>query len=135
MDAMWPPARMRAWQRHGSHYRENPGRADQLIRRRFEEIEVPHLIIAVTPDGQVALRTSVSPDVRFPTLSIRGAGASVGSDPTLCVPVVCNSELRHARESAKLYYRWHQSPPERQRPREPEMRSRSPLYGASHEIS
>ena len=39
--------------------------ADQLIRRRLEEsrLEIPHLVIAVTPDGQVVLRSNVSPDV------------------------------------------------------------------------
>lgn len=39
--------------------------ADQLIRRRLREsnFEVPHLVIAVTPDSQVILRSNVSPDV------------------------------------------------------------------------
>lgn len=39
--------------------------ADQLIRRRLQEsrLEIPHLVIAVTPDGQVVLRSNVSPDV------------------------------------------------------------------------
>ena len=39
--------------------------ADQLIRRRLEEsrLEIPHLVIAVAPDGQVVLRSNVSPDV------------------------------------------------------------------------
>ena len=34
-------------------------------RRRFEEhgLEVPHFVIAVTPDGRVVLRSNVSPDV------------------------------------------------------------------------
>jgi hypothetical protein len=41
------------------------GEADAIIRRRLEEcgLEVPHLVIAVTPDGQVVLRSNVSPDV------------------------------------------------------------------------
>ena len=39
--------------------------ADVLIRLRIKEIglEVPHLIVAVTPDGEVVLRSNVSPDV------------------------------------------------------------------------
>jgi hypothetical protein len=39
--------------------------ADALIRVRLKEIglEVPHLVIAVTPDGEVVLRSNVSPDV------------------------------------------------------------------------
>jgi hypothetical protein len=39
--------------------------ADVLVRLRLKEIslEVPHLIIAVTPDGEVVLRSNVSPDV------------------------------------------------------------------------
>ena len=39
--------------------------ADVLIRLRLKEIglEVPHLIVAVTPDGEVVLRSNVSPDV------------------------------------------------------------------------
>jgi hypothetical protein len=41
------------------------GEADALIRRRLEErqLEVPPLVVAVTPDGQVVLRSNVSPDV------------------------------------------------------------------------
>jgi hypothetical protein len=41
------------------------GEADALIRVRLKEIglEVPHLVIAVTPDGEVVLRSNVSPDV------------------------------------------------------------------------
>jgi len=39
--------------------------ADVLVRLRLKEIglEVPHLIVAVTPDGEVVLRSNVSPDV------------------------------------------------------------------------
>lgn len=39
--------------------------ADKLIRRRLEErgLQVPHLVVAVTPDSQVILRSNVSPDV------------------------------------------------------------------------
>ena len=39
--------------------------ADALVRLRLKEIglEVPHLVIAVTPDGEVVLRSNVSPDV------------------------------------------------------------------------
>ena len=39
--------------------------ADVLVRLRLKEIglEVPHLVVAVTPDGQVVLRSNVSPDV------------------------------------------------------------------------
>ena len=39
--------------------------ADVLVRLRLKEIglEVPHLVIAVTPDGEVALRSNVSADV------------------------------------------------------------------------
>jgi hypothetical protein len=38
---------------------------DVLVRLRLKEIglEVPQLIIAVTPDGEVVLRSNVSPDV------------------------------------------------------------------------
>ena len=41
------------------------GKADGLIRQRLNErgLELPHLVIAVTPDGQVVLRSNVSPDV------------------------------------------------------------------------
>ena len=39
--------------------------ADVLLRLRLNEIglEVPHLIVAVTLDGEVVLRSDVSPDV------------------------------------------------------------------------
>jgi hypothetical protein len=39
--------------------------ADAVIRVRLKELglEVPHLVIAVTPDGEVMLRSNVSPDV------------------------------------------------------------------------
>ena len=39
--------------------------ADALVRLRLKEmgLEVPHLVIAVTPDGEVVLRSNVSPDV------------------------------------------------------------------------
>jgi hypothetical protein len=38
--------------------------ADVLIRRRLKEhgIEFPHLVVAVTPDGQVIWHSNVSPD-------------------------------------------------------------------------
>jgi hypothetical protein len=41
------------------------GEADALIRRRLEEsrLELPHLVVAVTADGQVVLRSNVSADV------------------------------------------------------------------------
>jgi hypothetical protein len=41
------------------------GEADALIRQRLKDrgLEVPHLVIAVTPDGQVVLRSNVSPEV------------------------------------------------------------------------
>ncbi len=41
------------------------GEADDLIRQRLKEsqLAVPHLVIGVTPDGQVVLRSNVSPDV------------------------------------------------------------------------
>jgi hypothetical protein len=41
------------------------GEADELIRRRLQarKLEVPHLVVAVTPDGEVVLRSNVSPDV------------------------------------------------------------------------
>ena len=40
------------------------GEADALIRRLLEErgVEVPHLVIAVTLEGQVVLRSNVSSD-------------------------------------------------------------------------
>jgi hypothetical protein len=39
--------------------------ADAVIRHRLKErgLELPHLVIAVTPDGQVVLRSNVSADV------------------------------------------------------------------------
>ena len=39
------------------------GDADALIRQRQKErgFEFPHLVVAVTPDGQVILRSNVSP--------------------------------------------------------------------------
>ena len=39
--------------------------ADALVRLRLEEIglEVPHLVVAVPLDGEVVLRSNVSPDV------------------------------------------------------------------------
>ena len=39
--------------------------ADVLVRLRLKKIglEVPHLVVAVTPDGEVVLRSNVSPDV------------------------------------------------------------------------
>jgi hypothetical protein len=41
------------------------GEADELIRRRVKEagLEVPHVVVAVTPDGQVVLRSKVPPEV------------------------------------------------------------------------
>ena len=41
------------------------GDADELIRQRLKDrgLELPHLVIAVTPDGEVVLRSNVSPDV------------------------------------------------------------------------
>jgi hypothetical protein len=39
--------------------------AHALVRLRLKEIglEVPHLVVAVTPDGEVVLRSNVGPDV------------------------------------------------------------------------
>lgn len=41
------------------------GEADALIRQRLEArgLELPHLVVAVTPDGQVVLRSNVPPEV------------------------------------------------------------------------
>lgn len=41
------------------------GEAELLIRRRLEEraIDLPNLVIAVSPDGKVVLRNNVNPDV------------------------------------------------------------------------
>jgi hypothetical protein len=41
------------------------GEADALIRQRLHDrgLELSHLVIAVTPDGQVVLRSNVSADV------------------------------------------------------------------------
>ena len=41
------------------------GEADDLIRRRLKEIgfEVPHVVVAVTPEGEVILRSNVSAEV------------------------------------------------------------------------
>ena len=38
--------------------------ADVLVRLRLKEagLDVPHRIVAVTPDGEVVLRSNVSPD-------------------------------------------------------------------------
>ena len=38
--------------------------ADALIRQRKKDrgLEFPHLVVAVAPDGQVVLRSNVSPD-------------------------------------------------------------------------
>jgi hypothetical protein len=39
--------------------------ADRLIRRRIDErsdVPLPHLVIAVTPGGQIILRSNVNPD-------------------------------------------------------------------------
>jgi len=38
--------------------------ADALIRLRVKEagLDVPHLVVAVTPGGEVVLRSNVSPD-------------------------------------------------------------------------
>jgi hypothetical protein len=38
--------------------------ADALIRQRQQDrgLEFPHLVVAVAPDGQVVLRSNVSPD-------------------------------------------------------------------------
>lgn len=40
------------------------GEADALIRQRLAEhaIAAPHLVVAVSPDGQVVLRSNVAPD-------------------------------------------------------------------------
>ena len=39
--------------------------ADALIRRRLEDrgLELPHLVLAVTPDNKIVLRGNVSPNV------------------------------------------------------------------------
>ena len=39
--------------------------ADILVRLRLKEasLDVPHLVVAVTPDGQVVLRSNVSPNL------------------------------------------------------------------------
>ncbi|GEP61206.1 hypothetical protein [Reyranella soli] len=39
--------------------------ADVLIRFRLKEVglDLPHLVIAATPDGEVVLRSNVDPDV------------------------------------------------------------------------
>jgi hypothetical protein len=39
--------------------------ADALIHERLKDrdLELPHLVIAVTPDGQIVLRSNVSADV------------------------------------------------------------------------
>ena len=39
--------------------------ADAVIRRRLEEqgLELPHLVLAVTPDNKIVLRGNVSPNV------------------------------------------------------------------------
>ena len=40
--------------------------ADALIRQRLKDrsLELPHLVISVTPDGEMVLRSNVSADVR-----------------------------------------------------------------------
>lgn len=44
------------------------GEADALIRRRLQErgLEVPHLVVAVTPDDQVVLRSN-APSEELPS--------------------------------------------------------------------
>jgi hypothetical protein len=41
------------------------GEADEVIRRRLKELglQVPHVVVAVTPQGQVILRSNVSAEV------------------------------------------------------------------------
>jgi hypothetical protein len=41
------------------------GEADTLIRRRLEDINlaVPHIVMAVTPEGEVVLHANVAPEV------------------------------------------------------------------------
>ena len=41
------------------------GEAGALIRRRLEDINlaVPHIVMAVTPEGEVILRSNVPPEV------------------------------------------------------------------------
>ena len=40
------------------------GEADSLVRRRLEEagLDAPHLLVAVTPDSEVILRSNVGMD-------------------------------------------------------------------------
>ena len=41
------------------------GEADALIRRRLKDtnLTVPHIVMAVTPEGEVILRSNVPPEV------------------------------------------------------------------------
>ena len=41
------------------------GEADALIRRRLKDtnLAVPHIVMAVTPEGEVILRSNVPPEV------------------------------------------------------------------------
>jgi hypothetical protein len=50
---------------HAALLEEILGEADALIRRRLEErhLEIPHLVLAVTPDSQLLLRGNVNADV------------------------------------------------------------------------
>jgi len=63
------PGRLLATRLTDGRCRPNPRKhlaeADVLVRLRLKEIglEVPHLVVAVMPDGEVVLRSNVSPDV------------------------------------------------------------------------
>jgi hypothetical protein len=41
------------------------GEADTLLRQRLQDVnlEVPHIVMAVTPQGEVILRSNVPPEV------------------------------------------------------------------------
>jgi len=66
--------------------------ADVLVRLRLKEIglEVPHLVVAVTPDGEVVLRSNVSPEAKT-AAGLRGGYSRMttfsSEECTLSVPL------------------------------------------------
>jgi hypothetical protein len=50
---------------HGALLEEILGEADRLIRERLEaqQLKLPHLVLAVTADSKIVLRSNVSADV------------------------------------------------------------------------
>ena len=68
------------------------GEPDELIRRQLQELalQVPHVVVAVSPEGEVILRSNVSADV------LRRA------DIAPCLPRFASALLRAARNRQAL---------------------------------